>query len=330
MLDAAATLLRALAAEGPLLIVIDDLQWASEELLEAIGEVAKRLRGPILLVLVGREPATIADLPSPRQLDARPAGREPPPTGCCAPTSEAAIWPIRCARRCSAGPRAIRTSSPNCCTCWSTAGLLQREGDSWVASGPLPADALPAAVQSVLAARIDGLDPAAKSVLRAASVLGLRFAAEALGVVDQRSTDEVQAALDELTARQLVRPPNKGELWWTFTHPMARDVAYGSLPKADRARRHARAALWAAERGARVGSTQVDPFVGCPGGAGARARRIDGAAGRRSGTRGAVRRVRRPGTPGRAGPRSATSTATPRSCWPARSGSARKTSPRSW
>ena len=50
-------LLRALAAEGPLLVVIDDLQWASEELLEAIGEVAKRLRGPILLVLVGREPA---------------------------------------------------------------------------------------------------------------------------------------------------------------------------------------------------------------------------------------------------------------------------------
>ena len=54
-------------------------------------------------------------------------------------------------------------------------------------------------------------------------------------------------ALHELTARQLVHPPNKGEIWWTFTHPMARDVAYGSLPKADRARRHARAALWAAD-----------------------------------------------------------------------------------
>ena len=76
VLDATATLLRALAAEGPLLIVIDDLQWASEELLEAIGEVAKRLRGPILLVLIGREPATIADLPSPAPGDARPAGRE--------------------------------------------------------------------------------------------------------------------------------------------------------------------------------------------------------------------------------------------------------------
>ena len=120
VLDAAASLLRALAAEGPLLVVIDDLQWASEELLEAIGEVAKRLRGPILLVLVGREPATIADLPSPRQLTLAPMD-EAPPTGCCAPTSAAAISPTRCARRCSAGPRAIRTSSPNCCICWSTA-----------------------------------------------------------------------------------------------------------------------------------------------------------------------------------------------------------------
>ena len=78
-------------------------------------------------------------------------------------------------------------------------GLLLRDGDGWVASGPLPDAALPAAVQSVLAARIDGLDPEAKSVLRAASVLGIRFAAQALPVVDQRPEVEVASALEELT-----------------------------------------------------------------------------------------------------------------------------------
>ncbi len=261
VLDAAATLLRALAAEGPLLIVIDDLQWASEELLEAIGEVAKRLRGPILLVLIGREPATIADLPSPRQVTLAPLDESTAHRLLRAYLGGGDLAdPLRSAMlsRAQGNPYFLA----ELLHLLVDRGLLQRDGDSWVASGPLPPDALPAAVQSVLAARIDGLDPAAKSVLRAASVLGLRFAAEALGVVDQRSATEVQAALDELTARQLVRPPNKGEIWWTFTHPMARDVAYGSLPKADRARRHARAALWAAERGARVGSTQVDPFVG--------------------------------------------------------------------
>jgi predicted ATPase/class 3 adenylate cyclase len=261
VLDATATLLRALAVEGPLLVVIDDLQWASEELLEAIGEVAKRLRGPILLVLIGREPATIADVPSPREVMLEPLDK-----GTAHRLLRAYLGggdladPLRSAMlsRAQGNPYFLA----ELLHLLVDRGLLQREGDSWVASGPLPADALPAAVQAVLAARIDGLDPTAKSVLRAASVLGLRFAAEALAVVDQRSDEEVQAALTELTARQLVHPPNKGEIWWTFTHPMARDVAYGSLPKADRARRHARAALWAAERGARVRSTQVDPFVG--------------------------------------------------------------------
>ncbi|HEX4017595.1 MAG TPA: adenylate/guanylate cyclase domain-containing protein [Frankiaceae bacterium] len=261
VLDATATLLRALAVEGPLLVVIDDLQWASEELLEAIGGVAKRLRGPILLVLIGREPATIADVPSPSHVMLDPLDESTAHRLLRAYLGGGDLAdPLRSALlgRAQGNPYFLA----ELLHLLVDRGLLQREGESWVASGPLPADALPAAVQSVLAARIDGLDPTAKSVLRAASVLGLRFAAEALGVVDQRSTEEVRAALNELTARQLVHPPNKGEIWWTFTHPMARDVAYGSLPKADRARRHARAAQWAAERGARVGSTQVDPFVG--------------------------------------------------------------------
>ena len=262
VLDATATLLRALAVEGPLLVVLDDLQWASDVLLDAIGEVAKRLRGPILLVLIGREPEIIADLPSPRQVMLDPLDESTAHRLLRAYLGGGDLAdPLRSAMlsRAQGNPYFLA----ELLHLLVDRGLLQREGDSWVASGPLPADALPAAVQAVLAARIDGLDPTSKSVLRAASVLGLRFAAEALGVVDQRSTEEVQAALTELTARQLVHPPNKGEIWWTFTHPMARDVAYGSLPKADRARRHARAAQWAAERGARVGSThQVDPFVG--------------------------------------------------------------------
>ena len=66
MLDAVASLLRALAVEGPLLVVIDDLQWSTEELHNAIGEVAKRLRGPIMLILIAREPTEIARSPSPR------------------------------------------------------------------------------------------------------------------------------------------------------------------------------------------------------------------------------------------------------------------------
>ena len=59
----------------------------------------------------------------------------------------------------------------------------------------------------------------------------------------------------------MLRPSRRGA-GHHLPPPAGRDVAYASLPKVDRAHRHARAARWAAERGARVGSTQVDPFVG--------------------------------------------------------------------
>jgi tetratricopeptide (TPR) repeat protein len=132
-------------------------------------------------------------------------------------------------------------------------GLLRREGTSWSPVGPVPDEVLPAGVQAVLAARIDDLDAGPRAVLRAASVLGLRFPVDALGEVERRPPAEVQEALDELAARQLLRPAEnpsegrsvRGANTWAFVHPMARDVAYGSLPKAERARRHARAARWA-------------------------------------------------------------------------------------
>ena len=57
-------------------------------------------------------------------------------------------------------------------------GLLRRDGEGWRLTGELPRDVLPAGVQAVLAARIDGLSPAARTVLRDASVIGNRFTAE--------------------------------------------------------------------------------------------------------------------------------------------------------
>ena len=330
-LDATATLLRALALEGPLLVVLDDLQWASEELLEAIGEVAKRLRGPILLVLIGREPA------DDRRRSRRPA------RSTLGPLDETTAHRLLRAYlgggeladplaigTCSAAPRATRTSSPSCCICWSTAVCCCARATPGSRPGRCrPTRSRPRCSRCSPPASTGSM-PTAKSVLRAASVLGLRFAAEALRVVDQRPAEEVQAALDELTARQLLRPPSKGEIWWTFTHPMARDVAYGSLPKADRARRHARAAQWAAERGARVGSTQqstrssaLRPSRRCSWPSPWACRPTIRYA------RCASSVTQRWCASGR-WPARAMSTAAPPSCWPAPPGWAKPISPRSW
>src|SRR4051812_16043769 len=54
MVDAAGALLDALAVEGPLVLVVDDTQWAAPALLAAFGHLAAQLHGPVLHVSLGR------------------------------------------------------------------------------------------------------------------------------------------------------------------------------------------------------------------------------------------------------------------------------------
>src|SRR6185437_10651385 len=51
-----------------------------------------------------------------------------------------------------------------------------------------------------------------------------------------------------------------GEGRWTFTHTLARDVAYAGIPRSDRARHHAAVALWALEHG-HAPQSEVDSVV---------------------------------------------------------------------
>ena len=80
-------------------------------------------------------------------------------------------------------------------------GLLRRDGDGWRLTGELPRDVLPAGVQAVLAARIDGLSPPARVLIRDASVIGNRFTADMLRSLEQvidDGDDMVAPALEEL------------------------------------------------------------------------------------------------------------------------------------
>ncbi|HSP37835.1 MAG TPA: adenylate/guanylate cyclase domain-containing protein [Frankiaceae bacterium] len=252
VLDGVAMLLRALAEEGPLLVVIDDMHWASDELRRAVVETAQRLRGPVLLTLVGRE--GLPSVSQPVQLALEPLEDDAADRLLSAFLGGADLDP-RARDNLLGRARGNPYFLAELLHLLVDRGLLRRDGVRLTPVGSLPDEVLPAGVQAVLAARIDDLDPTARAVLRAAAVLGSRFPVDALAEVERRSESEVRAAVDELAARQLLRPAEGGSeasgrsgraaRAWAFVHPMARDVAYGSLPKAERARRHARAARWA-------------------------------------------------------------------------------------
>jgi adenylate cyclase len=97
--------------------------------------------------------------------------------------------------------------------------------------------AVPATLQATIAARIDRLALAAKQTLNAAAVIGLRFGAEQLALLDG------EAEMGELIAAELVDQVRFApHAEYAFHHPLIRTVAYETQLKSDRVELHRRLA----------------------------------------------------------------------------------------
>lgn len=96
---------------------------------------------------------------------------------------------------------------------------------------------VPSTLQSVIAARIDRLDPAAKRALNGAAVIGSRFNPDMLRAL------EIEPVLDALLHAELIDQTEFGaQPEYIFRHTLTRAVAYESQLKSDRAQLHRRLA----------------------------------------------------------------------------------------
>ncbi|MCU1594264.1 MAG: adenylate/guanylate cyclase, partial [Frankiales bacterium] len=254
--EAVGTLFTALAAEGPLLLVLDDLHWATETMVDGLLHVAGLTRGRVLLLCLGRGDAL--DIPGRpdwwRQL-------ADPELLVLTPLEDSSAERLL---RAYLGTSDIDQAVLDALLLRAQGnpfflaellhllidrGLLQRSGERWELAGAVPEHLLPAGVQAVLAARIDNLDGPAKGVLRDASVLGQRVSLGALEAVGRASghgdPTVVRTAVQTLVDRRLLVPD--AEDGYSFAHTLVRDVAYAGVSKVERARRHAAAARWAQE-----------------------------------------------------------------------------------
>jgi class 3 adenylate cyclase/tetratricopeptide (TPR) repeat protein len=107
---------------------------------------------------------------------------------------------------------------------------------------------LPETVQGLIAARLDGLHPEEKALLQDAAVLGKVFwlgpVAELSGITRSGAEERLHALERKEFVRRERRSSVAGELEYAFRHLLVRDVAYGQIPRAERAARHRRAAEW--------------------------------------------------------------------------------------
>ena len=131
---------------------------------------------------------------------------------------------------------------------WAGVGILAADSGSWRLVAPAEEVELPLTVQAIYAAQLDDLPPPARAAARRAAVAGRRFPYEALAAL---KVEEPDTALDTLVRRALVSAAEEDVLLGpshSYRHALLRDAGYASLSRAERARLHVRLADWLAER----------------------------------------------------------------------------------
>jgi class 3 adenylate cyclase/tetratricopeptide (TPR) repeat protein len=119
-------------------------------------------------------------------------------------------------------------------------GSLEGERGAYTLVRLVDDSAVPASVQTVLAARIDRLAPREKAVLQAAAVIGKEFPEPVLERVVELEPAELEDALRNLVAGEFVYEQELyPEAVYAFKHPLTQEVAYGSQLGDRRAKLHA-------------------------------------------------------------------------------------------
>jgi len=133
-------------------------------------------------------------------------------------------------------------------------GRLALDGGRLVAAGkPLGAAdvgalEVPPTLHALVAARLDRLAPADRSILQDAAVLGQTFSLDGLAAISGESADSLSPRLDLLVRREILtvetdpRAPTRGQ--HAFVQALVREVAYGTLAKRERRERHLSAARY--------------------------------------------------------------------------------------
>jgi DNA-binding winged helix-turn-helix (wHTH) protein/predicted ATPase len=121
-------------------------------------------------------------------------------------------------------------------------GLLREENDRYVLDRALPPLAIPITLHASLVARLDRL-VSARMVAQIGAAIGRQFSYALVRAVSRLSEDELQAALGQLVASELVfqrgTPP---DAVYSFKHALVQDAAHGSLLRNARQQLHAQIA----------------------------------------------------------------------------------------
>ena len=256
------TIIEALARQRPLVLVIEDLHWADDGLLEFLGYLMEWAAGVPLLVICTARPELL-DRPAAEPVRQSAAEVMELASLSGADTArliagllEQAVLPAEAQDALLARAEGNPLFAHEYVRMLIDRGYLARRDRRWVliATEELP---LPESVQGVIAARLDALSAHEKQVLRDAAVVGKVVWVGAVAYLGDRGKWAVEAELQTLVRKQFLWRQRdsslEGEGEYVFQHALTRDVAYSQIMRSERADKHERAAHWISE-----GSTRDD------------------------------------------------------------------------
>ena len=250
------TFFERLAADAPVVLVVEDAHWADGGTLDFVDHLLAWARhAPILVISLAR----------PELLETRPGWAEPRPghtTIVLEPLEDEEIQDLirglapripdparaRIAARAEGVPlfavEMLRMLASTGSLRTGTDGTLEPAGD---AAG-IADLAVPETLTSLISARLDALPPAERSLVLDAAVLGQSFQPAGLAAVTGRTVAELDPDLRSLTRREILREvtdtrsPERGP--FLFVQALVSETAYRTLAKRDRRTRHLAVATW--------------------------------------------------------------------------------------
>jgi class 3 adenylate cyclase len=253
-------LLEALARKRPLIVLIEDLQWAEPTLLDAIEHIAEcAVDTPIMVIGMGRPEELL------RRHRHWPSGKLNTMSMQLSPLSDAEAEQLvtnlldgeplhpdaqaQITQKTQGNPLIIEELTD----ALMGDGVLRRLDGHWVLTQDLEEISLPFSIQALLADRLERLDVHEREVLERAAVVGEQFHLGDISVLLANSSlEEISERLDRLIRDELIRhdhdaavplPTEHGE-GYRFRHILIRNVAYDRMSEELRAVLHERYADW--------------------------------------------------------------------------------------
>jgi predicted ATPase len=239
-LHAILTILLRIAAQQPLLLVMEDLHWVDPTTLELLGLLIDQCPTARILTLLtcrpdfsppwtGRAHLTQVTLPRlPRRQAAEMTAR----------VAHGKALPTEVMEQVVARTDGVPLFVEELTKMVLESGLLREEDDRYALTGALPPLAIPTTLHDSLMARLDRLTDA-KAVAQLGATLGRTFAYELLQAVSPLDEGLLDQALARLLEAELLYqqgvPPRATYL---FKHALIQEVAYQSLLKTTRQRYH--------------------------------------------------------------------------------------------